>query len=161
MFKSGKIKYAIGTIEIISFVIFLAIMTVFVQAYERLPRVFPDTVASSVFSKLGGKNVFIYVFILAASIYGLLFIIKRFPRLPSYPVRITPKNVEFEMKLARLTLSIITMLAMMAMLIIMVGLYIVASKQLIYFDIQTPIFIIIGLLVVVVSVYFILAFKFK
>ena len=159
--QTGKLRYVIGTIEITAFLILLAIITVLVRSYEIFPGELATTVASSIFVKLGGKNLFLYVFILAMSIYSILFVIGRFPRLPYYPVKITPQNVDIEMKLARLMYSIMKLLAMALMLVIMVALYVLASKRVIYVNIQLPIFLLVACMIINAVVYVALAFKYK
>ena len=65
------------------------------------------------------------------------------------------------MKLARLMYSIMKLLAMALMLVIMVALYVLASKRVVYVNIQLPIFLLAVGMIINAVVYVALAFKYK
>lgn len=102
-----KVRYATGFFEILAFFLFLIIVVLFAIGYERLSQAEPE------------RDHFIIVFWASAVMYGMLFLLKRFPRIMIYPVSIVSENIEFQALLGRLMLSIFTMAAMAVFLMIM------------------------------------------
>lgn len=102
---NGKMRYAVGAIEIVAFLAMLAQTVLFARQYAALP---PAGEAERFFAS---QEAFLALFLLGMAVYGMLFVLKRFPRIMKYPVPITPKNVVMQASLSRLMLSANTLLA--------------------------------------------------
>jgi len=106
-------------LEILSFILLAANALLFALAHYNLPETsylfqgveFPD------------KLQFTLVFWIAFLVYGALFVLKRFPHLMVYPVKLTAANINFQTQWGRLMLAALTLPAMAALLIIMVDFY--------------------------------------
>lgn len=104
-----KLRFWTGLIEVVSFFVLVCLIILFSAAYTRVK------------ARTGGW--LIGVFWLGIAAYGVLFFFKRFPRLIRYPVPLTPENVDFQARLARLFLSIMTFLSMCILAIVELNLY--------------------------------------
>jgi len=119
----GKLRFWTGLIEAISFFTLVAMIVFFVIAYTTLPEKVALAFDGDTSAVEGGRIYFLVIFWLGMAAYSLLFILKRFPRLMSYPVRITPENVDIQARLARLMLSILTLFCMLIILLVLLDLY--------------------------------------
>lgn len=55
--------------------------------------------------RISGRYALTIIFVAGATVFGLLFILKRFPRFFPFPVKITPKNMAFQAALSGLFLA--------------------------------------------------------
>lgn len=118
-----KMAFWVGAIEILAFILLITMIVFFLISYSTLPERIPHGTAPDGEVFYGGKERFLICFWLGVGAYGLLFLLKRFPRLMSYPVKITPENVDFQAKLGRLMLSITTLLFMAIFTLVIYDLY--------------------------------------
>ena len=125
----GKIKFWTGMMEVFSFFVLITVIVFFVISYTTLPERIPMAFIGSGEPVEGGKIYFLITFWLGFCSYGLLFILKRFPRLMSYPVKITPENVDLQARLAKLMLSILTLFCMLIILVVLYDLYARATSS--------------------------------
>ena len=122
-----KINNWIGAIEVISFLLLLWQIALFSKIYNILPDNVPIEILHRSIMVPDAKTLFLVLFLVGMVIYGLLFLLKRFPRLVQYPVKITPGNIDRQSKLYRLAMSILTFLAMAMVDILMYNLYLNVS----------------------------------
>ena len=109
--RCGHEKSAIldGFFEILSFLMLILTIVFFARSYEALPVRLPRGDAEAL---LGARISICLLFSVGFVVYGLLFALKRFPRLMSYPVRITPENMDYQARIGKLMLSILTFCCM-------------------------------------------------
>ena len=72
--------------EVFSFFVLITVIVFFAISYTTLPERIPMAFSGSGEPVEGGKIYFLITFWLGFCSYGLLFMLKRFPRLRSYPV---------------------------------------------------------------------------
>lgn len=105
----GRLHLLISISETISFMLLLFIVAIYAAS-------------GSADTQYMGGYAYTVAFWLGFLVYGLFFVLKRFPRLISYPVTITAKNVTVQARLSRLMLSILTLMSMCVIATIFIGL---------------------------------------
>lgn len=92
-----KVTWLSGAAEIVSFCMLVVLIVVFAKTYNIIE----------------GENRLrlAVVFWLGMLTYSLLFVLKRFPSIFSYPTTLTAENVEAQARLAKLMLSTSTFLS--------------------------------------------------
>ena len=113
-----KKHYVVGAIEILAFALLLLLIVMFARFYAELPDAAGEQGALRT-----DHTYFAIVFWLGVITYSVLFVLKRFPRLISFPVRITPENVDFQARAAKTMLSITTLFSMCVFDIALFDLY--------------------------------------
>ena len=115
-------RVASTMIELVAFGILLCFCVFFIVFYDQLPDNIP---ARTGLKTLGmeSKTEFLLVFWVALALYGILFILKRFPRLMAYPVQTNADNIEIQAVLAKLMLGILTLVAMAMFFLILCDMY--------------------------------------
>ena len=116
-----KVHFWTGFFEIISFFLLVVIIVFFALSYENLPALSQGPAGKG--DARGAKVSICLLFVMGFVIYGLLFALKRFPRLMSYPVPITPQNLDYQARIGKLMLSILTFCSMGMILVILYDLY--------------------------------------
>lgn len=124
-----KFRFATGLFEILSFVTLVVMIVLFALFYTELPVYVFRAFNGDVSSVEPTRGYFILTFVLGMAAYSLLFVLKRFPRLMSYPVVITPENVDIQSRLTRLMLSILTFFAMVIMVLVMIDIFLNAINS--------------------------------
>ncbi len=118
-----KLRFWTGFIEVLSFILLVCTIIFFVQAYTALPERIAFAFGGDTSSVENGRFYLMFIFWLGMLCYGLLFVLKRFPRLMSYPVKITPDNVDIQARLAKLMMSVMTLFCMAIIVLILYDLY--------------------------------------
>lgn len=122
-----KINNWIGAIEVVSFLLLIFQIALFSKIYDAVAENAPIAILRRSIEIGDAKTLFLILFLVGMVIYGLLFLLKRFPRLVQYPVKITPGNIDRQSKLYRLAMSILTFLAMSMVNLLMYNLYLNVS----------------------------------
>jgi len=157
--KLGKTKIVTTLADALSTLLLLAIVVFCAKAYSVLGA----QKAASVLLAQSARRIRLYLFAafwMAMTCYGLLFLLKRFPRLMYYPVTITPKNMGTQARLAKLMLSVLTLFAMAIALLIHFDLYTSAVDRRLFDPAPLIICLFAGILLDLV-IYLILAHKRK
>ena len=155
-----KIRVVSTVIEVISFGVFIMLSVLFINFYSIFPNKIP--VRAGIIQLLGidGKQEFLVLFWIAFLIYGILFVLKRFPRLMAYPVKTHAYNIEVQVNLSKLMLSLLTLFSMSLFLCIFYDMYFFAT----YLRSVMPSALIIGLaaaMPVTLLIYIVVARRFK
>ncbi|MBQ9941899.1 MAG: hypothetical protein IJP03_02705 [Christensenellaceae bacterium] len=156
----NQMKRWTGIIEALSFFSFLCVAMFFATTHAALPgRIAQGFLGKMDFARDAGTYMLV-AFWLGVLCYSLLFLLKRFPRLMSYPVRLTPENMDFQARWSRLMLSIITLLCMCIVLFVIIELYLCAvnAKTSSSF---LPVALLFGGIVASVVIYLVIARKHK
>lgn len=103
-------RIASTVIELIAFAVLLCFCVFFIVFYDRMPEDIPSRIAGGALG-IGSKTEFLLVFWVAFILYGILFVLKRFPRLMAYPVKTNAGNIEIQAVLGKLMLGILTLFA--------------------------------------------------
>ena len=121
-----KVRFWTVFFEILSFLMLILTIVFFARSYEALPVRLPRGDAEAL---LGARISICLLFSVGFVVYGLLFALKRFPRLMSYPVRITPENMDYQARIGKLMLSILTFCCMSMIFTILYDIYQGAVQQ--------------------------------
>lgn len=121
-----KVRFWTGFFEILSFLVLISMIVFFALSYEALPAHLPRGDGEAL---LGARISICLLFAVGFAVYGLLFALKRFPRLMSYPVRITPENMDYQARIGKLMLSILTFCCMSMIFTILYDIYHGAIRQ--------------------------------
>lgn len=117
------LRVATGAMEVASFVLFLIMVVLFAKFYTALPDTIEFTDASGNMLSVEVKTIFLVAFWLGFATYGALFLLKRFPRMMPYPVKLNAANIEFQAKFARFALSVLTLLSSVFFIIVIYYIY--------------------------------------
>jgi cytochrome c biogenesis factor len=152
----NRFKFWIGFMEVIAFLLLLALIVFFARAYSELPNTvsFVSNVSNLYFVE--NKTVFFVVVWLGFASYGALFILKRFPRMIPFPVKINAENIDIQINLARFTLSLLTVFTSALFLCGMYYIYLKAIDRRAPFDL-TIVLVLFIMIVLSIIVYIILA----
>lgn len=105
------VRFWTAVCEIASFFLLVCLLVFFALSHQEVAFQISEG-AQKEKSVLGVQTSLCLIFALGILVYGLLFLLKRFPRFMSYPVPITPENMDFQARLAKLMLSVLTLCSM-------------------------------------------------
>ena len=140
------ITYSIG---ILAFLVFLFMQTLFALGYQNVLRLGLD----------GTPLLLIYLG--GTCIYGISFLLKRFPRFMLYPVKVTPENMLFQATLAKLVLALLEFFSMVLFFCLQYGCYQKLTAQESAMIIRVFIFLLTGCIVLTLGIYLLIARRAK
>jgi len=155
-----KVRVVSTVIEMIAFGVFIMFSVLFINFYSILPDKIPVRTGIEQLLGMGGKVEFVIIFWIAFLMYGILFVLKRFPKLMAYPVKTHAYNIETQVNLAKLMLSLLTLFSASLFLCILYDMYSFAS----YLKAAMPEAVIFGLagaMPLTLIAYILIARKFK
>lgn len=106
------------------------------------------------------KITLFILFLICGGINAFLFIVSRFPSLYRYPFKITADNIEIQYHIAKIMLSIIQMIVSAFFWILFIDMYTNASHKTSIAPLEAFAFFSI-MAAITISVYLLLAYKFK
>ncbi len=109
------IRYISGSLEIMGFFTVVLLSVVFAISHDRL-----DEATNAI---QGYNIVSTMCYMLGIIIYGVLFILKRFPRFMVYPVKLDPANISVQIALSKLMLVILKVCFNVLFISVLLSLY--------------------------------------
>lgn len=154
--RMGKIKIAISVMEALAVGLFIAVIVLYAQADMLLPDRIPQAAEQGEVVAWSDKTMFTVVFLLAFLVYGVLFVLKRFPRFMAFPVKLSAQNIHKQASIARLMLAVVTLLAMAAFALLLYSMYEVAVNPMTAV-MRPAILVLLGSIVLAVAGYIVVA----
>lgn len=147
------LKLVINLLEILSFGALLILVVFFAMSYSVLPENLPHIqIALNSFIQFNTKDVLIGLFWAGFLFYSILFLLRKFPSLHVYPVKITVENVEKQLYLSRLFIGIIKLIGMVGIVLLFLHVYYYFNEGILQ-NLLRELMVTLGLMVLCVAVY--------
>lgn len=147
------LKLVINLLEILSFGALLILVVFFAMSYSVLPENLPHIqIALNSFIQFNTKDVLIGLFLAGLLFYSILFLLRKFPSLHVYPVKITVENVEKQLYLSRLFIGLIKLIGMVGIVLLFLHVYYYLNEGILQ-NLLRELMVTLGLMVLCVAVY--------
>jgi len=153
------IKRLTTVLNSLGLVMLIGLFAVFGVAHTVLPERAPSVIVGNTVTEWSDNTLLMIVFWAGIVIYGVLYIMKRFPRLMLYPVKTTPENVVYQAELGKLFLAALSFFAMVLFVILEFKIFISAYGKTVWGN--GDVYIAVGCIAASVAVYLIMAIKHK
>lgn len=147
------LKLVINLLEILSFGALLILVVFFAMSYSVLPENLPHIqITLNSFIQFNTKDVLIGLFLAGLLFYSILFLLRKFPSLHVYPVKITVENVEKQLYLSRLFIGLIKLIGMVGIVLLFLHVYYYLNEGILQ-NLLRELMVTLGLMVLCVAVY--------
>lgn len=147
------LKLVIDLLEILSFGALLILVVFFAMSYSVLPENLPHIqITLNSFIQFNTKDVLIGLFLAGFLFYSILFLLRKFPSLHIYPVKITVENVEKQLYLSRLFIGLIKLIGMVGIVLLFLHVYYYLNEGILQ-NLLRELMVTLGLMVLCVAVY--------